>query len=203
MAAQETDVRFPIFRERFCTLRGDMTQDEFAKKLGFSRPTVGLYESGSRVPDALALRTIAEKCGVSADWLVGLSSAKTPNITTQGICNETGLSEEAVFNLCHTYTDSPITVQEIINSLVCDFSFMDDVWISLSDALESIRPENPNAETTAAIDLARSNGYVLISGYAAKELYLDDAVGVIRAILSSMLDRLSNQEAQHGEHQED
>lgn len=202
MATQKIDVRFPVFRERFCTLRGDMTQDEFAKKLGFSRPTIGLYESGSRIPDALVLRTIAEKCGVSADWLVGLSSAKTANITTQGICKETGLSEEAVFNLCHCYTDSPITVQEIINSLVCDFSFMDDVWISLSDALESIRPENPNEETTAAIDLARSNGYVLLAGVEAKELFLDNAVSVIREILSSMLDRLSKQEANDGEHQE-
>lgn len=99
MATQETDVRFPIFRERFCTLRGDMTQDEFAKKLGFSRPTVGLYESGSRVPDALALRTIAEKCDVSADWLVGLSDIKSRDAELQTVCNYTGLSEASICNL--------------------------------------------------------------------------------------------------------
>lgn len=90
------NVRFPIFRERFSQLRGDMKQDEFAEFLGFSRPTVALYESGKRVPDAVALKTIAEKCGVSADWLIGLSDVKTNSIDLKNVCDYTGLSVEAV-----------------------------------------------------------------------------------------------------------
>lgn len=60
-----------VFAQRFRELRGSRTQAEFADFLGLSRPTVGLYESGKRVPDATVLKRIAEKCGVSADYLAG------------------------------------------------------------------------------------------------------------------------------------
>lgn len=67
--------RLPIFAKRFNELRGDMSQDEFSKHLGISRPTVGFYENGARIPDALVLRQIAEQCNVSTDWLLGLSDS--------------------------------------------------------------------------------------------------------------------------------
>ncbi len=69
--------RFPVFARRFSELRGRQSQEEFARFLGISRPTVSYYENGTRVPDALILRQIAEKCNVSADWLIGLSNFKT------------------------------------------------------------------------------------------------------------------------------
>lgn len=65
--------RFPEFSSRFRKLRGNKTQAEFAEKVGISRPTVGYYENGTRFPDAITLRKIAENCNVSADWLLGLS----------------------------------------------------------------------------------------------------------------------------------
>lgn len=67
--------RLPIFAKRFNELRRDMSQDEFSKHLGISRPTVGFYENGARIPDALVLRQIAERCNVSTDWLLGLSNS--------------------------------------------------------------------------------------------------------------------------------
>lgn len=88
--------RFPIFAERFAELRGEMTQSEFADFLSISRPTVGFYENGTRIPDALTLRQIAERCGVSSDWLVGLSDVQTPVESVRQICDYTGLSETAV-----------------------------------------------------------------------------------------------------------
>lgn len=59
--------RFPEFRAAFLELMGDMTLDQFSKKLGMSRATVGFYAAGQRIPDALGLKKIAEKCNVSAD----------------------------------------------------------------------------------------------------------------------------------------
>jgi len=88
--------RLPTFSERFTELRGDRTQGEFAKFLGISRPTVGFYENGSRIPDALVLRQIAEKCGVSADWLLGLTDCKAIDADIKIICEQTGLSENSV-----------------------------------------------------------------------------------------------------------
>ena len=67
--------RFPIFRERFRELQGNMSNTEFAEFLDISRQTVGFYCNGERIPDALGLKKIAEKCNVSADWLIGLSDS--------------------------------------------------------------------------------------------------------------------------------
>lgn len=69
--------RFPKFTERFRELRGERDNTEFGKFLGISRQTVGFYYNGDRIPDALGLKQIAEKCGVSADWLLGLSEHRT------------------------------------------------------------------------------------------------------------------------------
>lgn len=91
--------RLPVFAERFAMLRGDKTQGEFAEFLGISRPTVGFYENGTRIPDALVLRQIAEKCGVSADWLLGISDTRTADGTIRAACEYTGLSETALQNL--------------------------------------------------------------------------------------------------------
>lgn len=86
--------RFPIFRERFRELQGDMSNTEFAEFLGISRQTVGFYCNGERIPDALGVRAIAEKCNVSADWLLGLSNY--PNYDDRGItAEELGMTGEA------------------------------------------------------------------------------------------------------------
>lgn len=88
--------RMPVFKERFTQLRGNMTQAQFADFLGISRPTIGFYESGSRIPDAIGVRNIAEKCKVSADWLLGLSDVRSPDMDLQSACKYTGLSEKAI-----------------------------------------------------------------------------------------------------------
>lgn len=95
-AKKSTLARFPAFQSAFVELMGDMTIQEFADKLGMSRATVGFYSSGQRIPDALGITTIAKKCGVSADWLLGLSNAKRLKEDVNQICNTTGLSQEAV-----------------------------------------------------------------------------------------------------------
>lgn len=69
--------RLPIFTERFRELQGEQSNTEFAEFLGISRQTVGFYCNGDRVPDAVTLIKIAEKCGVSADWLLGMSNFPT------------------------------------------------------------------------------------------------------------------------------
>lgn len=88
--------RLPVFTERFMKLRGEMTQSQFADVLGLSRPTVSLYESGERVPDAVTLRIIAEKTNVSADYLLGLRDDPTADKDLQAIVDYTGLSSEAL-----------------------------------------------------------------------------------------------------------
>ena len=97
--------RLKVFQERFELLRKerDLSNTDFAKFLEMSRQTVGFYLNGDRIPDALTLIKISEKCNVSADWIVGLSDIKTPNTSVQGACQCTGLSEEAVMVLHNNY----------------------------------------------------------------------------------------------------
>ena len=119
--------RMPVFADRFIELRGKRTQDEFAKFLGISRPTVGFYESGQRIPDAVVLRQIAEKCNVSTDYLLGLTDEKTLDQNIQAICKKTGLTEKAVTQI--------ILAKE--SELNCDGSYF-ELW---NKSIESYAPE--------------------------------------------------------------
>lgn len=98
-AKKDTPTRFPAFRDAFLELMGDMTLEQFSKKLEMSRATVGFYAAGQRIPDALGLKKIAEKCNVSADWLLGLSNIRTLDIDIKQMCRYTGLSEYVLAGL--------------------------------------------------------------------------------------------------------
>lgn len=72
MKRDRKEPRLPEFRDAFLELKGDRTIREFAKFLQIAPATVGFYAAGERVPNALGIKNIAERCGVSADWLLGL-----------------------------------------------------------------------------------------------------------------------------------
>lgn len=108
--------RFPEFTRRFRELRGTRDNTEFGKFLGISRQTVGFYYNGDRIPDAQGIKQIAEKCGVSADWLLGLTDIKSPNISIRDISDYTGLSESTIHLLHSRFGKFP---SQFIN-LICD-----------------------------------------------------------------------------------
>lgn len=56
---------------RLKELRGSLTQDQTAKKLGLNRQTYRNYESGMRQPDFETLINIANYYNVSIDYLLG------------------------------------------------------------------------------------------------------------------------------------
>jgi len=91
--------KLTIFQKRFNQLRGELSQAKFAEKLGLSRPVIGFYENGERIPDILTLKKIAETYNVSADWLLGLSDIKTGNADDMAIEKSIGLSEDAIKTL--------------------------------------------------------------------------------------------------------
>lgn len=97
--SDEAGCRFPIFRDRFRELQGSKSNTEFADFLGMSRQTVGFYCNGDRIPDVLGLRTIAVKCGVSADWLLGLTNLTAKDFNTRKVSEITGISDEIIDEL--------------------------------------------------------------------------------------------------------
>lgn len=66
------------FALRLRELRGNLTQQQIAEKVGLKQQNWARYESGQVVPGAEALRQICVSCGVSADWLLGLPGAQSP-----------------------------------------------------------------------------------------------------------------------------
>lgn len=156
------------FKERFSSLRPEkMTQKDFAVFLGIARPTVAFYENGERIPDASILKKICTRCGVSADWLLGLSDAMTSDSEIQAIVASTGLSETAVCWLIsqqetvreYGRTDTIGIFDEIISGFVELRATMDvaDAVINyrnLKDSLETQERRTPES----SIDLLTESG---------------------------------------------
>lgn len=56
--------------ERIAKIRGGLSQQEFADRLGVSRNTLVRYEKDQRVPDATFLKRIVDDFGVAPGWLL-------------------------------------------------------------------------------------------------------------------------------------
>ena len=57
--------------ERIYKLRKklDITQDEFAKRIGLARNTIANYECGRRTPTNAVITSICKEFGVNEEWL--------------------------------------------------------------------------------------------------------------------------------------
>lgn len=67
------------FQNVFKQLRisSGLTQQEIADKLGISRSTIGMYETGAREPDYETLEMIADFFNVDIDYLLGRTNKTT------------------------------------------------------------------------------------------------------------------------------
>lgn len=74
------------FQNIFKRLRnsGGFTQAEMAEKLGISRSTIGMYETGAREPDFETLEAIADFFNVDIDYLLGRTDKTTISPETIG-----------------------------------------------------------------------------------------------------------------------
>lgn len=184
---KEKKDRFPIFKERFRELQGEMSNTEFADFLGMSRQTVGFYLNGNRVPDIIGLEQIARKCNVSADWLLGLSAVKSLDTDCKSVCNYTGLSEESVFKLneASKQKNGPNIISMFFDRLLSGaiFRFQNDAIhyaaIVLQGGEKRKRPgqEHRNKEILQGIDSTLEE--VKVRGQIV-EVLADDAMRVYR-----------------------
>lgn len=71
-----------IFRQ--LRLSSGLTQVEIAEKLGISRSTIGMYETGAREPDFDTLEKIADFFNVDIDYLLGRTEKTTMLPETAG-----------------------------------------------------------------------------------------------------------------------
>ena len=70
-----------ILSARLRELRGSMSQQDFANKIGVKQTSYSSWERGVKDPAASTIATIASTFGVSSDWLLGLSpTGGTPTV---------------------------------------------------------------------------------------------------------------------------
>lgn len=94
--------------KRLNELQGNRSNAQFAQDIGISRNTVNFWLTGQRIPDAGSLKTIAQKCAVSVDWILGLTDIRSPDSNLVSAVKYTGLSEAAAQKLAMLSAVPPI-----------------------------------------------------------------------------------------------
>ena len=66
------------FSERIAAIRKEMklSQEKFGELVNVSQRTVAFWESGERMPSRTTISCMADRLGVSVDYLLGLSDEK-------------------------------------------------------------------------------------------------------------------------------
>ena len=62
-----------VFCQRLRELRGNLSQAQYADKIGSKQTTLSSWERGFREPNIDGIVLIATSCEVSTDWLLGIS----------------------------------------------------------------------------------------------------------------------------------
>jgi transcriptional regulator with XRE-family HTH domain len=109
------------------TERG-MNQGQFADFVGVSRGAMSYYEQEARTPDIAVLKSICEKCGVSADYLLGL--IPDPNHAVSDVSLETGLSPTSVHKLR--------LINKLVNTYAQSFEEMFDIYEDVQEAMKTL-----------------------------------------------------------------
>ena len=95
------------FKDRLVSLRKEngLTQEEFAKKIGYTRTAVSAWEIGRNEPSNADTIKIANFFNVSTDYLLGKSDIRNPEelkkvpFANAGGLNTDGLDEEDLLEL--------------------------------------------------------------------------------------------------------
>lgn len=115
-----------------------LTQEELAKKLFCKRQKITDFERYKSFPSTDEIIALSKIFGVTTDYLLGQSIAKTKDITLQAVCDYTKLSEEAVRRLAscgEEHSDSP-NFRAIFNHFVSSGAFV-DVFSELGQYLKA------------------------------------------------------------------
>ena len=184
--------RFPIFRTNLTEIMKNegLNTTEFAEKIGLSRKNLGFYLNGDRIPDALTLRQICEKCSVSADWLLGLSLEQNPDSSIQGVCSYTGLSGQSVTKI----PDLLPGLRDIADELISHPSFYEmlhsvsKAWLLYTEYAENEQRieqivEQADGEVVAAQEYLREHFFDSVPYDEASELYFENAKSIFGRIV--------------------
>lgn len=111
------------FGERLRALRDSASQADIGRKIGVSGQSWGFYERDQKEPNLETIGNICREFGVSADWLLGLSShTVTANNSAVAIHNSTahnggGASETKALEVVASQQETISRLTAIIENL--------------------------------------------------------------------------------------
>jgi transcriptional regulator with XRE-family HTH domain len=110
--------------ERIRKIRGELTQGEFAGRLGVQAPTISRYESG-RIPDEEMLRKIADFGKTTIEWLLRGDQPSAPQLLGHTL------------EICGALPGPPLDVALLAEILEEIKQFISDKRLELSPRLEA------------------------------------------------------------------
>lgn len=184
-------------------------QKELAAHLGIQDNTISYFVSGRRTPNTEQIAKIADFFNVSADYLLGRTTAKTTDKDVQFICEYTGLNETAleVLHCWHFYGEDLLIIPTINLLLETEkstvFEQLEDgntppvelPEISKLHVLSSIEQYlnlKPNSNDRE-LSIAESGKLISLSETYpeyAKQLQFDDLLSVVRIKESEVVERI-------------
>lgn len=150
-----------IFPDRFMTLCSTerKTLEEWGRIFLVTRQTISNWQTGKSIPSIVELMRIMEYFHVSADYLLGISDTKSPDVGVRASVAYTGLSEAAVERL-HIGLD--------------DFE-CDGVGISEEEREQNLRTASKLIQSRAFTDIVHRMHRV------AEEAYLEKILTILNA----------------------
>ena len=130
--------------ERLAELRGRLSHNQFARKIGIKQNTYSSWESGEKDPSMNSIMQISIACGVSADWLLGLSNERT--LETKSSHSVSGNHNATVYGNANNSTVGNGNVSQKIdvddslhNPIIKRLHLMDDRMTLMFREFESIK----------------------------------------------------------------
>lgn len=193
--------KFSIFSQRLSRLifSSYKNLNVIAEEMGITRQSLAQYRDGNNIPDALTLTKIADYFNVSADYLLGRTDVKSANVDLKAVCEYTGLSETAIFQL---RTINKLCYNKVVreNEIVSDFisaADFDDLIYEISRAIHVLNTDFED-ESEAEMWLAyaklfqmRYDNYTDLSNIIAKQ-YARSAETLSTVIIDNIIAKYSN-----------
>ena len=94
MSTKKRDCLAEVFSLRIKKLIGDGSVSAFARLTGLQQASMDRYVKGVHTPNAEALIAISSRCGVTTDWLLGLTDSREGTASDQGLSQKLLQSEK-------------------------------------------------------------------------------------------------------------
>jgi transcriptional regulator with XRE-family HTH domain len=118
MEIEEVEAKARILNigARIREIRGRISQEEFARRTGINKSTLGRYERGTNAPDTNAVTAICKAFNVNSEWLLtGKGTVFSESyLNTQETSEKMGLDDEI---LVYNWRNEEVTYTEWITKL--------------------------------------------------------------------------------------